>query len=243
MKTPLRPLLTPVRVPDVRGQGGRVAGSGWLAARARAAAWLAALRRLGAVQIQGVMLVLALSLALPTTPAHAAGFDLQALTALLATRHTAEARFNEERFVTGLDQPLRASGTLSFTAPDRFARHTLAPRAESMVVEGNTVTLTRGGRTRQMALDTTPELTALIEAVRGTLSGDAATLQRHFRTSVAGGPQNWRLTLVPLDRRLGGQVQQLDIAGRGPDLTLMEMWLAGGDRSVMHIESVDAAAR
>jgi hypothetical protein len=42
-----------------------------------------------------------------------------------------------------------ASGTLSFSAPDRFARHTLEPRAESMVVEGNTVSIRRGGRRRR----------------------------------------------------------------------------------------------
>ena len=65
--------------------------------------------------------------------AAAAGFDLPALMALLAQRKSGEARFTEERWVTGFDSPLRASGTLSFTAPDRFARHTLEPRAEELV--------------------------------------------------------------------------------------------------------------
>ena len=44
-------------------------------------------------------------------------FDLDALMALLAQRKSGEARFTEERTVTGFDSPLRASGTLSFTAP------------------------------------------------------------------------------------------------------------------------------
>jgi hypothetical protein len=220
MKTPLRPCRL-ARPPESRRRVCRALLGGWLAFAGLAG---------------GALFV-------PAGPVRATGFDLQALTAMLATRRAAEARFTEERFVTGLEQPLRASGTLSFTAPARFARHTLAPRPESMVVEGNTVTLTRGGRTRQMALDTAPELTALIEAVRGTLGGNAQTLQRHFRTGVSGSPQEWRLTLVPLDRRLGAQVQQIDIGGRGPDLSVMEMWLAGGDRSVMRIETVNAAAR
>ena len=84
-------------------------------------------------------------------PAPGPAFDLPTLARLLAQRKGGEARFTEERFVTGLDSPLRASGTLSFSAPDRFTRQTLEPRAESMSVEGNTITLKRSGRTRQMS--------------------------------------------------------------------------------------------
>ena len=166
-------------------------------------------------------------------------FELPALATLLAARRSAEARFTEERFVSGLEHPLRASGTLSFSAPDRFARYTLAPRAESMVVEGNTVVLTRGGRTRQLALDTVPELTALVEAVRGTLSGDAERLRKHFRITVQGSASRWRLTLVPLENRLGAQVRQFEIEGQGSELRSVEVLLAGGDRSVMTIEPLN----
>lgn len=165
-----------------------------------------------------------------------AAFDLDALAAVLAARKSAEARFTEERFVSGFDGPLRAAGTLSFTAPDRFARHTTEPRAESMVVEGNTVVLKRGGRSRQMALDAVPELTALIEAIRGTLRGDAATLRRHFDTRVEGSAGLWTLTLKPRDARLASQVREVKISGQQSALRSVELWLAGGDRSLMSID-------
>jgi outer membrane lipoprotein-sorting protein len=163
-------------------------------------------------------------------------FDLDALTAVLATRKAAEARFTEERFVSGFDGPLRASGTLVFKAPDSFARHTAEPRPESMIVEGNTVILKRGGRSRQMALDAVPELTALIEAVRGTLRGDAATLRRHFETRVEGAAGLWTLTLKPKDERLAAQVREVKITGQQSALRSVELWLAGGDRSLMSID-------
>ena len=165
-----------------------------------------------------------------------AAFGLQELTALLAQRKSGEARFSEERFVGGIDGPLRASGTLSFVAPDRFARMTTEPRAESMAVDGNQLVLKRGGRTRQMTLDALPEVTALIEAVRGTLTGNAVTLQRHFRIQVDGSAAQWTLLLVPLDERLATQVRELKITGMSGDLRMVELWLAGGDRSVMVIE-------
>ncbi len=177
-------------------------------------------------------------------PAAAPGavLDLQALTALLAQRKGGQARFTEERFVSGIDGPLRASGVLSFTAPDRFMRQTLEPVAESMAVDGNQITLRRGGRTRQMAMDAVPELAALISAVRGTLTGDAATLERHFKVRVEGSAARWMLTLVPRDGRLAAQVSELQIGGLGGDIRSVALWLAGGDRSVMSVEALQPAA-
>ncbi len=173
----------------------------------------------------------------PTLAADA--FDLTALTALLAQRKSGEARFEETRLVSGIDGPLFSSGTLSFTAPDAFARHTLRPREESMAVQGNVMTLKRGGRSRQMTLDAVPELSALVEAMRGTLTGDAVALQKYFTTAVAGNAQGWKLTLVPRDRALGAQVREVAIEGQRGDMRVVSLWLAGGDSSRMTIEPLE----
>lgn len=163
-------------------------------------------------------------------------FDLAALMAVLAQRKGGEARFTEERTVSTLDHPLRASGRLTFQAPDRFARFTEEPTTESMEVQGNQVLLKRGKRTRQMTLDGVPEVAALAEAMRGTLGGDAAALQRHFRAQVSGSAARWVLRLTPLDSRLARTVQQLEIAGLGADVRSLDLRLTGGDRSLMLVE-------
>ncbi len=170
--------------------------------------------------------------------AGAPAFDLAALMAVLAQRKGGEARFTEERTVSTLDYPLRASGRLTFQAPDRFARFTEEPTTESMEVQGNQVLLKRGKRTRQMTLDAVPEVAALAEAMRGTLSGDAGALQRHFRAQVSGNAARWVLRLTPLDNRLARTVQQLEIAGLGADVRSLDLRLAGGDRSLMLVEPV-----
>ena len=192
----------------------------------------------GAARAWLALVLLLLPLAAPAAPA--APLDLATVTQLLAQRKTGVARYTEERFVSGFDGPLRSSGTLSHAPPDRFARVTLEPRAESMVVEGNTLTLKRGGRTRQITLDTMPELTALIEAVRSTLTGNAATLEKHFHVALEGSVARWTLTLVPRDRRLATQVREIKITGLHSEMRVVELWLAGGDRSVMSIEAVQA---
>jgi hypothetical protein len=169
-----------------------------------------------------------------TAPAWA--LNLAEVTALLAKHKSGEARFTEERHVSTIDGPLRAAGMLSFEAPDRFTRKTTEPTADAMEVQGNTLLLRRGGRTRQMTVDAIPELSALIEAVRGTLTGNAVLLDKFFKTQVEGTPARWTLTLVPRDARLATQVRELKITGLQSDMRSVELWLAGGDRSVMAIE-------
>lgn len=181
----------------------------------------------------------ALLLVLAAPPAFA--LELDELMGLMQQRRSGEARFTEQRFVSGLDQTLRFSGTLSFSAPDRLARHTVSPRPESFVVEGNQLTLERGGRTRSLALDAQPELDAMVTAMRGTLSGDASALRQHFKPAVRGSRAQWSLTLVPLEYRLLGVVREVRIDGRQAEVHTVEVQLADGDRSVMTIEPVGPA--
>jgi hypothetical protein len=183
----------------------------------------------------------ALALALTATPARA--LDLPELMALLAQKKSGEATFIEQRFVRGLDAPIDLKGTLSFSAPDRLVRATTAPRAETMSVEGNTLTLTRGGRTRTMALDSMPELLGMIEAMRGTLGGDAKVLQRYFSATVGGASGNWTLELQPVDERLAAQLRQMRMTGRASEVLSVEMEFIGGDRSLMFITPRAASAR
>jgi outer membrane lipoprotein-sorting protein len=131
---------------------------------------------------------------------------------------------------------------LSFTAPSRFARHTVLPRPEAMVVDGNQVTLTRNGRSRQMALDAVPEMALLVQALRGTLTGDAAALRQAFKLSLDGQVSQWSLQLEPQDARLAGVISYIHVTGRRGELRGVEVQMADGDRSVMTIEPSPAAA-
>ena len=88
------------------------------------------------------------------------------------------------------------------------------------------------------AIDLLREATALVEAIRGTLTGDVAALRRHYSARVDGSAARWVLTLTPIGQRLGTQVKVLELAGTGADLRHIEVTLSGGDRSVMTIEPV-----
>jgi hypothetical protein len=165
-------------------------------------------------------------------------FDLPELMKLLAAKPSGEARFTETRYVKELDRPLTASGTVSFKAPDQFSRHTLKPRAESMVVEGSHMTLERAGRKRQMELSALPEAAAIVEAVRGTLAGNGAALEHHFRPRVSGEAGHWGLDLTPIDTRVYNLIRVIRLSGQRSEVLQVEVQLADGDRSVMVMEPV-----
>ena len=168
-------------------------------------------------------------------------FDLGALTTLLARVKSGEATFVEKRRVEMLDRTLESSGLLSFRAPDSFVRETLKPRREKLAVDGNSVTMSIGERSRTMALDASPEASVIVEALRGTLTGNRATLERLFETRVSGSVEQWSLELVPRDLRLRGQVASVRVSGRDSMAREVQVLLADGDRSTMTIEPVAGA--
>jgi outer membrane lipoprotein-sorting protein len=171
-----------------------------------------------------------------------AGFDIAQLTQLLAKVKAGDATFTEKRYVTMLERTLDASGRLSFEAPDSFVRETLKPTQERMAVVGNQVTLSRGSRSRTVPLDSVPEAAVIVEAIRGTLTGNREALERHFNASVTGDAARWTLELLPRAPRLRELVMSVRVSGQQALVREVVVAMADGDRSVMSITPVAAAA-
>lgn len=166
---------------------------------------------------------------------HAQAFDLTALMRLLAQVQSGEATFTETRHSSLLDRPVQSSGKLTFQAPDRFVRETLKPRSESIAVVGNEVTLRQGSRSRTVLLDSVPEAAVIVEAIRGTLTGNRAAIEQHFEAQVGGGPADWQLLLAPRAPELRKLVVQVAIQGRQSAPREITISMADGDYSVMRI--------
>jgi outer membrane lipoprotein-sorting protein len=177
-----------------------------------------------------VSFLLALGL---TTPCQA--LEVRDLMGWLATTQEGRATFVEERFVGGFDNALITSGELYFKAPNIFERRTLKPSTESMLVNGNAMVLQRGSQKRSMNLDAVPEAAAIVGAVRGTLTGDASALDKHFRLGLTGKPEQWLLDLLPRDEQLAANVRTIQMRGTRGVVTSVEVWFASGDRSAMKI--------
>ena len=172
-------------------------------------------------------------------PARAqAGFDLGQLMRTLAQVKAGEATFTETRTVAMLERTLESSGRLSFAAPDTFVRETLRPRREKVAVVGNTVTMSIGTRSRTVPLDSVPEAAVIMEAIRGTLTGNRDAIERHFAPAVSGTPQRWLLELKPLEPRLRELVIAVRVSGEKALVREVTVAMADGDRSVMTIDPI-----
>ena len=55
----------------------------------------------------------------------------------LAQVKSARGKFVERKYLAMLESPLESSGTLAYSAPARLEKHMLAPRQESMIVDGD----------------------------------------------------------------------------------------------------------
>jgi hypothetical protein len=179
---------------------------------------------------------LGLVLLLTADLAPAQAFDLAALMQLLGAARAGEATFVERREVRDLDRPLVSKGRLSFRAPDTFVRETLEPRRERLAISGDTLEMSAGGRRRSVPVDAVPEAGLIVEAIRGTLTGNRASLERLFDARVTGTPDQWWLDLVPREARLRDAVQSVRVGGQRELVREVDVYLAGGDRSYMAIE-------
>jgi hypothetical protein len=178
-----------------------------------------------------------LSLLLLLTAADASAWDLEQLMRDLGSVKTAKGRFVERRHLAILNAPLESSGTLLYVAPDRLEKHTLAPRAESMVLERGQLTLESETpkRRRSIRLDDYPVVGVFVESIRSTLAGDLALLHRLYQVALEGDERKWRLVLRPLDPKMQEVVSEIRIGGSRDWIGSIEFLEPGGDRSVMTV--------
>ena len=170
------------------------------------------------------------------SPPAFAAWDLQQLMDSLAQNKSGQATFVETKRIAMLDKPVESSGELFFTAPDRLEKRTLKPKPESMIVNGDALTLERGSQKHQLQLQDYPELAAFIDSIRGTLAGDRKALERSYRLSLDGTADRWTLQLLPLDEKMKAVVQRIRIAGVRDQVNSIEITQADGDSSLMVIE-------
>jgi Outer membrane lipoprotein carrier protein LolA-like len=153
----------------------------------------------------------------------------------LAQVQSSRARYTEVRRAAVLDKPLLLSGTLSYRRPDRIEKRQTAPFGETIRVEGARVTLERGGKSQSLMLQDSTLVGALVESLRATLAGDAASLETLYSVKLEGGPGRWTLLLEPRDPGVAGVVEKISIAGSGARLSRIEILEPGGDSSTMNI--------
>jgi hypothetical protein len=173
----------------------------------------------------------------------ALAFDLQSLMSTLAKVDRSRVEFEETRHLSVLAAPLVRRGTLDYVRPDRLEMHVIAPLPETIAIVGTRVRVTSSDAVREWDLAGRPAALAWVEAIRASLAGDAAALERTFSVELSGTDRDWRMTLTPRDARVGAALRRVVVTGRQASIANLEIVDAQGDRVTMSLALPKAASR
>jgi hypothetical protein len=163
--------------------------------------------------------------------------DLDELMQLLAMRRHGQVSFVEQHFLALLKRPVESYGELIYDAPGRLEKRTVEPRAESLVLVGDVLTVERGKHIHVVDLKSYPTVLPLIESLRATLAGDLPALERVFDVNYSGDLSHWVLSLVPREDRAAKDIARVRIEGIRDNLLRVEIFEADGDRSLMTLRA------
>ncbi len=142
--------------------------------------------------------------------------------------------FAEAKFSPLLSRPLVTSGELVWSGGLHLERRVKVPYAESTVIAGGEVAVTRKGHgTKHFSLDRAPPLKALLHGLVSVLSGNVKQLQQTFKVRLDGQPDaSWTITLQPRAPQLARQLAGIRLDGSGNTLACMEITQKRGDVSM-----------
>ena len=166
-------------------------------------------------------------------------YDIGQLMAELATHKGGRALFVEKRYIAVLEKPVMASGEMVYTPPSYLEKRTLQPKVETVILDGDRLSLERDRRRLTINLARQPEALAFVDSIRGTLAGNREALERSYALSLRGGSNQWVLTLLPSDQKIAALVQRITVSGAHNQVNRIEYLQADGDRMVLDIQPVD----
>jgi outer membrane lipoprotein-sorting protein len=167
----------------------------------------------------------------------ASGWTLERLMSTLGQKKSGQASFEETKYLSIATEPVKSTGTLSFAAPDHLEKHTDSPKPEDLVVDGDKLTIARDGHKYTLALTQYPELSAFIESIRATLTGNRFALEQVYKVAVTGSGDDWTLTLTPLDSRMLKKISTITLTGTRDVLHTVAIQQADGDHSLMRLRN------
>lgn len=180
----------------------------------------------------------------------AQAFDLQQLSEQLARPEVIHGQFIQEKHLRALPQPLISKGRFVLAK-----NHGLLWLLQTPLQQDYRITAKGIARRDGNAWQMLPNKSAGAEQNRlflAVLQGDSSGLQRDFELSLAGQPQQWKLTLTPRSVLLkqvfkqinidGGElVQRIELLETQGDSTLLQMQDATGAQPLSEAEQHDFA--
>ena len=162
--------------------------------------------------------------------------DLNAVMKQLATVKQSKSEFIETKSISLLDNEIKLSGLLEYTAPNSFIKQTLIPRHELFKVIGNELHIKNAeGGESNLLVSNHPVIEMFVEAYRGILSGNLKKLTEFYTIKFKGNSKRWHISLIPIEEEALEYIEVITVEGQGATISKILTLEASGDKSIMHI--------
>lgn len=172
-------------------------------------------------------------LSLQSANSYANDIDMPTLMQLFSANKNIKTEFVERKYVKILDVPVESKGELIFKAPLHLEKNTKSPITESLIIDGNKVSIERGTFKRSMALDDLSDMTSLVQSLTATFRGDQLGIEQYFVWTLKGTANKWQLILKPKSIKLFVRIREIRFMGENDYVHTVETTLTDGDSSLM----------
>jgi outer membrane lipoprotein-sorting protein len=190
-------------------------------------------------------LVIAISLAITATASAQTAPTLDQLLGRFRSVEGLECRFREEKRIALLTTPIVSEGTVHYARPGRLARRITAPAPQIVLVEGDSLRMSAGGRVESIDLAAQPVVRSFVDTFGQLLTGDRAALERSYRVELSPAPTGagWTMVLRPRGAPLDRFLREIRFEGEGTSLGRMVMTEVSGDVTTTTFSEVDVGRR
>lgn len=172
------------------------------------------------------------------TVAYAEDVNLKLVLNKLAAIKHIKSDFVEMKMISMLDNNIKLSGVLEYTAPDVLIKKTLKPTPELFTVKGNSLHVKNSaGENIDLLLTNYPVVAMFVEAYRGVLSGNLEKLKEFYDISFKGNSEQWSITLIPIEDEGLEIIERIVIEGMAATVTKYTTFETSGDKSVMRVKN------
>ena len=190
----------------------------------------------------GLLLVCLQSACLPSAMAATASPQTLAdLQRQLTAAPTLRAHFVQLKRVSGLAQPLRASGELLFSRTHGLWWHQTEPFELTLTLDDRRLVQQLAGQAPEaIRADTNPQLFEFSHLLLSLFSADQQTMEQHFTLTFIPAPQAWTLQLTPKQPPLNQVFAQLEMQG---SLELQQLLIRDrqGDETQLNFSAIQHA--
>ena len=161
--------------------------------------------------------------------------ELPELLQLFAQKKESTVDFTEETHAFFLDEPIKSSGRLQYSYPNKLYKFILEPEIITQKINGDELIITNGNETHNINLTDRPEFTIILRALMYLLSGNQAALNKDFKIIFKDNITTWDLLLAPHDSYLSSHVESIKIVGYKEKISSIVITEPNNDRSITHL--------